>query len=361
MTNSKIFILTTIVYLFQSIFFPINSYPSIPHSKGPQTKQEAIKMFEQGIYHQKQGKIQKAILFYSQSIALEASPGAYNNRGMLYTEIGEYKKAISDYSRAIALAPSIASTYANRGEIWTVFGRYDDALSDYNKAIELDPNNDVAYNNRGFHYWQITKNFEAALADFDKAIEINPYLSQSYLNRSAVYKLLNYDKKIIVEDLTKAISLNPLYSKAYLKRGSAYAEDGKVDDAINDFSKVIEIEDKDSIIALFSLYLRAKLYAQSGLIENALIDINVYLEQIVSLSEKSMLNISVAISPGQLSGLTYEGYLLRGKFYLKLKKLKEAKSDFETAIKISPDSKKARSLKAKTDELINSHKMAQPD
>lgn len=298
-------------------------------------------MYVKGRLFQKKGKIKDAISYYSKSIFIEPSPGAYNNRGMLYAETGEYKKAFSDYNKAIELAPAVASSYVNRGEIWTVFGRYEDALLDYNKAIELDDKNDMAYNNRGFYYWQIDKNFKAALRDFNKAIEINPSLPQSYLNRSAVYELLKYDSKDIIYDLTKSISLNHNYVKAYLRRGAIYAKEHHYEKAIFDYSKVVEL-DNMSILGLMALGLRADLNSRYGLMDNAISDMDMYIEKIVHLSEDSMLKLSIAgNNVPDLKEFTYHGYMTRGKFYLDLKKYQKAKSDFENALYVIPESKEA--------------------
>ena len=54
--------------------------------------------------------------------------------------------AIADFNKAIQLDPNLAGAYNNRGVVYSETGKYKPAIADFNKAIQLDPNLADAYN-----------------------------------------------------------------------------------------------------------------------------------------------------------------------------------------------------------------------
>lgn len=46
----------------------------------------------------------------------------------------------------------------------------------------------------------------------------------------------------MISDCTKAIELNPSYVKAYIRRAQLYEETDKLDEALEDFKKVLTID-----------------------------------------------------------------------------------------------------------------------
>lgn len=95
----------------------------------------------------------------------------------------DFRAAIDLYSQSIELNPTFTA-YNNRAGTYAVLNRYDDAFADFKKAIALKPNDSMIYNNRAAMYKDM-KNFDAALADFNKAIELNPI--PSTLTKAALF------------------------------------------------------------------------------------------------------------------------------------------------------------------------------
>lgn len=66
-----------------------------------------------------------------------------------------------------------------------------------------------------------------------------------YCNRAAA-KLVLERKKSAIDDCTKAIELNDMYVRAYLRRAKLYEESDKLDESLEDFKKVLELDPSNS-------------------------------------------------------------------------------------------------------------------
>lgn len=59
-------------------------------------------------------------------------------------------------------------------------------------------------------------------------------------------KLFQELKKEAIEDCTKAIELNPTYVRALLRRAKLYESDEKLDEALEDYKKILELDPGNS-------------------------------------------------------------------------------------------------------------------
>ncbi len=120
------------------------------------------------------GRPQDAFVYYSEAIRKNPkSAGAYNGRGVLYSELGETDMAIRDLGKAIEINPSYDDAYNNRGEVYRKKKMYREALADYQKAVQLEPNFPEAHYNMGLTYERSGKRLDAATA-YRKYLELNP-------------------------------------------------------------------------------------------------------------------------------------------------------------------------------------------
>ena len=71
--------------------------------------------------------------------------------------MGDQAGALEDYNTAISLKPNYAEAYNNRGVLKSNMGDQAGALEDYNKAVSLKPNYAKAYNNRASCYQKLAE------------------------------------------------------------------------------------------------------------------------------------------------------------------------------------------------------------
>jgi tetratricopeptide (TPR) repeat protein len=121
----------------------------------------------------------------------------YFNRGLLFAEKNKFEKAIENFNTIIRFDKDlfrIWRSYSLLGSIYTDLEKYEKAIKNCTKVIEL--------------FEEVKKNSQY-IEYFD---EINELLAQSYANRGYCY---NYTIKLekAIEDYTKAIQLDPSCKK----------------------------------------------------------------------------------------------------------------------------------------------------
>src|SRR5262249_33076428 len=112
-----------------------------------------------------------------------------------------------------------------------------DAIGDFDAAIAIAPEFWDAYIDRGLA-WVRKGQYDRAIADFTEGSHSteNAYLALN--NRANVYALQSKNGDAL-EDYSRAIELNPHYSDGYKNRGDTYNELGAPEKAIADFDAAI--------------------------------------------------------------------------------------------------------------------------
>ncbi|MCD4681197.1 MAG: hypothetical protein K8S00_12505 [Bacteroidales bacterium] len=98
----------------------------------------AIAYFNRAKEFHNQGKLTKAIFWYTKSI--EADPKmvhAYQNRGIIFHIMNDVQAAIKDYSEVLKLNPKIETIYLDRGNLYISSGEKDKACFDWTQAAKL--------------------------------------------------------------------------------------------------------------------------------------------------------------------------------------------------------------------------------
>jgi serine/threonine-protein kinase len=190
-----------------------------------------------------------------------------------------------------------------------------------------EPMSAAAYYQRGMDHEQ-HKRFKEALADYSKAIELNPKLRDAYFSRSSIYSghppQDKRDYKKAVADLTKVLEIAPKDYAARFNRAlcheilkeydRAIAEYSEVITGKTDFSRTVDGEDKS---LAHTHHYRGRVYHwRKGDYEKALADYTKALE----------------LDP-DIEMVNYR----RGQVRAGLKKYSEAREDFSTALRRTPD------------------------
>ena len=208
--------------------------------------------------------------------ALELDPEDHHimeNLAMAYHEIGDHENAVNYLTRAIRKGYGNIKNYQYRAFSRASIGDNLGAIEDYNKALEMDPNNYSLLTSLANTYLK-QKEFQKALDLCDKIIKTNSQKFEPYFARSyAKYMLKNYQGSM--EDCLNALSLNPNYGDIYLLIGNIKFKLSDYNEAIINYSKAIELMDKNNNNAYFH---RGECYYKQGKFSEALADFNKAIE-----------------------------------------------------------------------------------
>jgi lipoprotein NlpI len=133
---------------------------------------------------------------------------------------------------------------------------------------------------------------------------------EAYNNRGLTFSD-NGRLKEAIEDYTKAIAINPIYSEALINRAIAFTGLGQIDKAIEDYSVVIRSNPFDQVF-----YLRGEAFERKGETEKAIED----------------YHQAIGLNPSYL-----EAYIRLGVLYGKSGAFDKAIDQFNQAVTINPD------------------------
>ena len=251
-----------------------------------------------------------AIANYTKAIQLKPDyDSAYDMRARAYVRKGDYTLALVDRTILIQMVRNstnqsransyynqlVANAYDNRADVYFIAGDYDGAIADYTKAMEFDSDKNTSRyrtyrHKRGWTYHK-NGNYDLAIADFTEGIQSQARYSGAedyhYMTRGVVY-LAKADYDRAIADFTQAIERygsgdimwisDPVISQMdfsifpytdrnfharrnpHEHRGKAYLQKGDFDNAIADFTKVLEFYPQASDV----YKLRGDAYLQKG-------------------------------------------------------------------------------------------------
>ncbi len=232
----------------------------------------------------------------------------------------DWDKAVSDLETARLVQPEnptvLIGLVALHTSERTVTPDFQAALENLDRVIELYPRNYNYYTARAdalTHVRNETPDFARAIEDVTTAISLNPRNADLYLARANLYiDQRNPDQNTTLadSDFTTAIEFNDRYAIAYYLRGSFWASQGNFPDAINDLSRIVEVDPNGyqgytdaAFESLFSIFQGSNQLQQG-------------IEQFTRL---------ITLTPERPAG-----YMLRGALYYLSRDFENAKADWDT-------------------------------
>ncbi|MCL4253373.1 MAG: tetratricopeptide repeat protein, partial [Anaerolineae bacterium] len=107
--------------------------------------QQAGNFFEVALTHEENGRVDEAIICYTEAIRLYPRfADAYYQRGQLFLGRGDYALAVDDFDAVLELNPQNVAVYYERGVGRYLLGDYDHALTDFERVLSVMPNHDQA-------------------------------------------------------------------------------------------------------------------------------------------------------------------------------------------------------------------------
>ncbi len=208
---------------------------------------------------------------------------AFFCKGVMYLKQGQYAAALEQFSRVVAINPSNADAYNRMGYIYGVWGDLEKELACYKKSVEIEKNDPVFAYNLGDLLQKKYGDTGQANRYFKKAHELNPadYNAISMYGYTSLL-LKNYNETLIISDFM--IRENPDQPYGYKLKADCFLDMKRYEDALK-------------------LYFRSQ---------------------------------EVSRNSGESSSLDFNAFIDIAIAYTKLKKLDEAITAYEYALKIRP-------------------------
>jgi tetratricopeptide (TPR) repeat protein len=269
----------------------------------------------------------------------------------LYIQLESYTLAISTLTAVISQDPGSAAAYASRGLAHARLKKYAEAFADFAAAREIAPNYALTYRHMGAVHL-VLKQYQQAVSVLTTAVQKDPSSAVAFFTLGRAYASLEqYDKAL--DAFTRSIQIKPLAS-AYLERGVIYTSQGSLRQALEDYTKAVEL-DHGSALA----------YARRGMIHlvlqdysSARYDLNTALLHAPDLAEayvnRGMLHFQLQDEESAIDDYTLallydpklvDTYLYRGLAYHKTGDALQARQDLQTYLDLAPQAPKAAEVR----------------
>jgi tetratricopeptide (TPR) repeat protein len=168
-------------------------------------------------------------------------PQLYNYLGLVETKLGNYSTAVHWLDSAISLEKREPDYYVNRALAKEAL-HDTTAVADYNMALAINPDHAIALHNMAVMKRSLGDR-DAAMDQLEKAIEsdssmLYPYLERAYQRMEGGYY------KGALEDYTRALEINDRDPEIWLSRGIAKEKSNDLKGAFSDYTQAIERNEK---------------------------------------------------------------------------------------------------------------------
>lgn len=231
---------------------------------------------------------------------------AYHNLGLSYLDKKDYVNALSYFDVVIMLNPRHFLAYYNRAIIYKVRRRYDLALRDYKMSLSIKRDFPPTYYNRGNIYYEL-REYKNAISDYRTAIKLKPDYAKAHFAYANACKAIG--NNAAYHHYAQALKWKPDWVDVYNNRGNLFAENGKYDEALNDFQKALEL--KPDFADVYNN--RALVFAAQEHDQEALAD----------------YHTAIRLRPDYI-----EAYHNRGNLYYTLKDYRKALEDYHKALSL---------------------------
>ncbi len=137
---------------------------------------------------------------------------------------------------------ALSDEHNSRGIELADRGWLDEAIREFRKAIELDPGSAHAHDNLATVYSE-KKLHREALREYLLAIELEGDSATAHYNLACF--LATHGSEMAVAEYREAIQLDPGYPDAHLNLGLTYADQGKIEEALEELQVAVDLDPKD--------------------------------------------------------------------------------------------------------------------
>ncbi|KAI1823416.1 mitochondrial precursor protein [Xylaria intraflava] len=212
----------------------------IPEDTGKGQLQVGLRAMEKKTHH----GYEEAATAFEQALELggleEYEALAYNMRGTFRCLRGSQEQALEDLNKSIELDPTMTQSYVKRASMYLEIGNSDSASQDIANALkqnEDDP--DIYYHRAQLHF--LHGEWQNAARDYQKSIDLDSTFIFSHIQLGVTqYKMGSVASSMATfRRCIKSFSRVP---DVYNYYGELLLDQGKYDDAINQFDTAMDME-----------------------------------------------------------------------------------------------------------------------
>jgi tetratricopeptide (TPR) repeat protein len=150
----------------------------------------------------------------------------------------DYPNALREYQKSVEIAPDYAPAYNLLGYAYRQVERYDDAEKAFKKYIELIPNDPNPYDSYAELLMKMGR-FDESIAMYRKALQTDQHFSPSYIGIASnlMYQGKYEEARDQAWKLHQAARNDADRRNALFARAIAYADEGKLDQALAELKK----------------------------------------------------------------------------------------------------------------------------
>ncbi|MDD5292052.1 MAG: tetratricopeptide repeat protein [Candidatus Omnitrophica bacterium] len=309
-------VFTLCIVLFSFVFAEASSISN---------ESSSYRNYLQGLFLDGSGDFEQAKRAYQRAVKLDSNSWNIHYRlGLDYLRTEDYKSAEEEFKKALELKPYTEGVRFLLARVYAANSKYDEAIGEYLGLLERP------------------------LVELNEA-DVRYALAQLYVRKK------DWQKAEI--ECHKVLEKNPSDSNVHFYLGYIYNESAKVDNAIKEFSRAIEIDPNNSL----ALNCLSYLYAQRGeqldyalsLVQKALeFDPanGAYLDTMgwVYFKKGDLENALRYLENASVLSKDPEIYEHIGDVYLEMGKSKEARKNWQKSLEIDPQ---RLSVKDKIDNI----------
>ncbi len=169
--------------------------------------------------------------------------GGFKLRGDIKQRQGDLHGAMSDYIKAEKVDDSDPRLYVSRSAVYITEGHLKEAMRDVDRALDMDKTDPDAWYNRSCANY-LGQNNDGALRDIEQSLELRPENADALFLRG-VLKGEVYKEEAGIVDIQEALRLKPTIPGGAMSLAVLLFEDKQYDKAIEKFTEVINLDDKD--------------------------------------------------------------------------------------------------------------------
>jgi protein O-mannosyl-transferase len=158
-------------------------------------------------------------------------------------QLSYWDSGLDLWSHTLAVNPNNFIAEDNLGDSLLTAGKPDEAYTHFQRAAEIMPRDPWSHGNMGA-YLQQQGRLQEAIAEYRTTLSLSRdrvMIALTQANLGSAYRDLGDDKDAL-ESYNAAIDMNPYQANAYFGRAVLYRNQGKLTEAIRDFSKAVELQ-----------------------------------------------------------------------------------------------------------------------